>query len=62
MILHWEKGIGGYQICKKWLKDRKGRKLDDDELWHYQQIVAVLAETSRLMNEIDIAVSSNGSN
>jgi len=56
----WNFSIGGYQICKKWLKDRKGRKLDDAELWHYQQIVAVLAETSRLMNELDRVIEEYG--
>jgi predicted helicase len=56
----WNFSIGGYQICKKWLKDRKGRELGDDELWHYQQIVAILAETSRLMNEIDGVIEEYG--
>jgi len=23
----WNFHIGGYQVCEKWLKDRKGRKL-----------------------------------
>jgi hypothetical protein len=56
----WKFSIGGYQMCKKWLKDRKGHKLSDDDLAHYQQIVAILAETSRLMSEIDEVIEKNG--
>ena len=26
----WNFHIGGYQVCKKWLKDRKGRTLSED--------------------------------
>ncbi|MHB8411415.1 MAG: type ISP restriction/modification enzyme [Candidatus Acidiferrales bacterium] len=49
----WEFQIGGYQVCEKWLKDRKGRKLTSDDIDHYQKIVVALAETIRLMREID---------
>jgi len=49
----WVFQIGGYQICQKWLKDRKGRKLSYDDLVHYQKIVAAIKETIRLMAEID---------
>lgn len=49
----WEFHIGSYQICEKWLKDRKGRKLSSDDIDHYQKIVVALAETIRIMREID---------
>ncbi len=49
----WEFYIGGYQVCEKWLKDRKGRQLSSDDIDHYQKIVLALAETIRLMREID---------
>ena len=49
----WEFQIGGYEVCEKWLKDRKGRKLSSDDIDHYQKIVVVLDETIRLMREID---------
>jgi predicted helicase len=49
----WEFHIGGYQVCQKWLKDRKGRTLTYDELTHYQKIIVALKETIRLMAEID---------
>lgn len=49
----WEFHIGGYQVCEKWLKDRKGRTLSSDDMDHYQKIVVALAETIRIMKEID---------
>lgn len=49
----WEFHIGGYQVCDKWLKDRKDRKLDIDDINHYQKIIVALSETIRLMSEID---------
>jgi type I restriction-modification system DNA methylase subunit len=47
----WEFHIGGYQVCEKWLKDRRGRKLSYDDISHYQKIVVALGETIRLMKE-----------
>ncbi len=49
----WNFYIGGYQPAQKWLKDRKGRKLDFDDILHYQKIIVALTETDRLMKEID---------
>ena len=54
----WEFQIGGYQVLHKWLKDRKGRKLSFDDLFHYQKIVVALKETMRLMGEIDELIPS----
>ena len=49
----WEFYIGGYQPAQKWLKDRKDRKLEFDDILHYQKIIVALSETGRLMKEID---------
>jgi len=49
----WEFYIGGYQPAQKWLKDRKNRKLEFDDILHYQKIIVALSETDRLMKEID---------
>lgn len=48
----WEFFIGGYQPAQKWLKDRKGRTLNLDDIRHYQQVVAILDKTAALMKEI----------
>ncbi len=49
----WNFYIGGYQPAQKWLKDRKGRTLTVEDILHYQQIIVALAETARIMGEID---------
>ncbi len=56
----WDFHIGGYQVCHKWLKDRKGRILTDDDLSHYQKIVVALNETIRIMQEIDEVIDQHG--
>jgi predicted helicase len=52
----WNFHIGGYQVCQKWLKARKGRTLSYDDLTHYQKIIVALKETIRLMEEIDALI------
>ncbi len=49
----WNFYIGGYQPAQKWLKDRKDRKLEFDEIAHYQKIIVALSETDRIMKEIN---------
>ena len=52
--------IGGYQVCQKWLKDRKGRMLTEEEIEHYQKVVVALNETIRIMEEIDEVIEVHG--
>ena len=49
----WEFYIGGYQPAQKWLKDRKDRELQFDDIQHYQKIIVALTETGRIMSAID---------
>ena len=56
----WDFHIGGYQVCHKWLKDRKGRALTDEDIAHYQKIVVALNETIRVMGEIDAVIEDHG--
>jgi hypothetical protein len=56
----WNFHIGGYQVCEKWLKDRKGRMLSKDDIVHYQKVVVALSETIRLMKEIDEVIEQHG--
>ncbi len=49
----WKYQIGGYQVCEKWLKDRKGRTLTLDEIKTYCKIVTALSKTIDLQKEID---------
>lgn len=56
----WQFQIGGYQVCQKWLKDRKGRTLSYDDLLHYQKICGAISETIRLMTAIDATIEGYG--
>jgi hypothetical protein len=56
----WEFHVGGYQVCEKWLKDRKGRKLSNDDISHYQKILGAIFETLNVMKEIDSAIEIHG--
>ncbi|MDQ5908249.1 MAG: hypothetical protein QG599_340 [Pseudomonadota bacterium] len=52
----WNVHIGGYQVLAKWLKDRKGRVLNFDDLMHYQRITAALQRTLQIQQDIDEAI------
>ena len=56
----WSFHIGGYQVCEKWLKDRKGRTMTYEDIQCYQKIVVALNETIRLMAEIDKVIETQG--
>lgn len=52
----WRFRIGGYQVCEKWLKDRRGRELAYEDQLHYKKVLVAIRETIRLMHEIDRAI------
>ena len=62
----WNFHIGGYQVCYKWLYDRRGKKgipgrtLTQEDITHYHRFVVALKHTIRLMEEIDQAIESHG--
>lgn len=56
----WNFYIGGYQPAQKWLKDHKNRNLTNNDIEHYQKIIVALAETERIMREIDKKQLRNG--
>ncbi|MBF0538527.1 MAG: N-6 DNA methylase [Nitrospirae bacterium] len=49
----WQYQIGGYQVCEKWLKDRKERTLSLEEIKCYCQIITAIQKTIKLQDEID---------
>lgn len=55
----WAFHIGGYQVCQKWLKDRRKRSLTYDEIERYTHIVSALAGTIGLMSRIDSTINSH---
>ena len=56
----WDFTIGGYRPAEKWLKDRKDRVLSGDDVLHYRRVVSALADTERLMDEIDGLIELHG--
>ena len=49
----WEYEVGAYQVCEKWLKDRRGETLSRADLQQYRAILVAIAETLQVMAEID---------
>ena len=45
--------IGGYVVAQKWLKDRRGRTLSYDERVRFPQILIALAQTQKIVAEIE---------
>ncbi|MBO1055448.1 MAG: N-6 DNA methylase [Dolichospermum sp. JUN01] len=56
----WNFYIGGYQVCQKWLKDRKGRELNFDDISHYQNIISIISETIKIMEDVDQIIDKYG--
>ncbi|MER9363392.1 type ISP restriction/modification enzyme [Mesorhizobium sp. M0500] len=52
--------VGGYRVCEKWLKDRRGRTLTTEDVLHYRRIVHALTETRKVMAEIDKVIEAHG--
>jgi len=40
-------------VCEKWLKDRRDRRLELEEVRTYCRIITALARTSAVQDEID---------
>lgn len=49
----WTYRIGGYQVCEKWLKDRRERRLELDDIRDYCRIVTAVGRTLALQSQID---------
>jgi len=49
----WLAVIGGYQVCHKWLKDKKGRTLTDEEIAHFIDVLGCLDSHVKLIQEFD---------
>lgn len=56
----WDFYVGGYQVCHRWLKDRKGRTLSYEDLLYYQSVLTAVEEMLHLMESIDETIESYG--
>lgn len=49
----WQYHIGSYQVCDKWLKDRRKLALSYDDIIHYCKVVTAIQETIEIQKQID---------
>jgi predicted helicase len=56
----WNFHIGGYQVCQKWLKDRKDRRLTSHDVEQYKKMVGAISGTMKIMKKIDLEIQANG--
>jgi predicted helicase len=49
----WAYRVGGYQVCEKWLKDRRERRLDFEDIRAYCRIATALERTLEIQQEIE---------
>ena len=56
----WQFHVGGHQVCRKWLRDRRGRRLDKADWEFYCGLVAAVKETRELMAKVDDAIALHG--
>lgn len=58
----WNFKIGSYQICKKWLDERRksGEKLSKNDIKQFYKVITSISETIGLMKRIDEAIKLHG--
>ena len=56
----WAFQVGAHQVCRKWLKDRRGRALGPQDLQHYRYSLDGIHATLRWMREIDAGIEYCG--
>ena len=49
----WEMAFGNHQPAQKWLKEKKGTIITEEDIRNYQRIIIALTETERIRKEID---------
>jgi predicted helicase len=49
----WQYQIGGYQVCNKWLKDRKDKVLSLNDIKHYCKVATAIKHTINIQKSID---------
>jgi hypothetical protein len=56
----WEFHGGGYQLCDKWLKARRGQELSMKEALAYRRMLVAIKTTLRLMERLDEVIQDYG--
>jgi hypothetical protein len=56
----WNFHVGGHHVCRKWLKDRRGRVLGPKDRRIYRRMIAAIEQTLDLTQVIDQAIAAHG--
>ena len=56
----WELRVGAHQVVRKWLKDRRGHVLNQEDITTYRRIVAAVNRTLQLKASIDRTFDNAG--
>jgi len=56
----WRFQAGGHQVCRKWLKDRRRRGIDEMQWTYYGTVLAAIQRTLLLMTAVDDAIADRG--
>jgi predicted helicase len=56
----WNFHVGGHHVCRKWLKDRRGRVLRSEDRRIYHRMIAAIEQTLDLTQMIDQAIAAHG--
>jgi hypothetical protein len=56
----WDFCVGGHQVSRKWLRDRRGRTLSPAEIAQYCYLVQAVRQTREVMAKIDRVIESRG--
>lgn len=56
----WRMEVGGYQVCAKWLKSRKGRRLHKEEIAHFCLVTDTLSVLSGKLVDVETVVTRHG--
>jgi hypothetical protein len=49
----WEFRVGGYQVLDKWIKDRVGKYLNEDDIRHVCRVITAISMTIEIQKEIN---------
>jgi predicted helicase len=56
----WAYHVGGHQVCRKWLKDRRGRRIGAAQRHTYRQMLLAVGNTLMWMQDVDRSVAVYG--
>lgn len=56
----WDFHVGGYRVCDRWLRDRRGRVLSFNDLASYERVVGAINESLGVITEIEAAIENRG--